>query len=128
MRSVMCFLRAHLTRTRIGWGMALPTGPHVPVVHLAREARTVGEMLRLRAERGAARPAVYEKRDGAWVGATWAEFHRRASAVARGLVELGLAPGERVAILGPTSAAWGAFDMGAQLGGLVSFGIYPQQT
>ncbi len=106
----------------------LPTGPHAPVVHLAREARTLGDLFRRRVERSGALPAIYEKREGRWVGTSWAQFYDRAARVAKGLLSLGLRRGERVAILGPTQAPWACYDMGAQLAGLVSLGIYPRQT
>ncbi|MCS6913310.1 MAG: long-chain fatty acid--CoA ligase [Myxococcales bacterium] len=108
----------------------LPTGPHVPVTHLAREATSIGDMFRRRAERSANRPAIYEKKEagGRFQPITWRQFYDRAAAIARGLIELGLQPGERIAILGPTRSPWACYDMGAQLAGLVSVGIYPKQT
>ncbi|MCA9695659.1 MAG: long-chain fatty acid--CoA ligase, partial [Myxococcales bacterium] len=106
----------------------LTTGPNLPVVHLSREAKTVGDMFRKRARASADYPAFHTKRDGAWVATSWREFFEQASAVARGLVALGLEPGDRVGILGPTLAPWAIQDMAAQLAGLVSFGIYPMQS
>jgi len=105
---------------------------HVPVVHVAQEkgVRTIGDMLRVRAQRSGARPALYEKdtATGTWRALTFADYLDQAARVARGLCELGLAIGERVAIVGPTQIPWALFDFGAQLAGLVSYGIYPQQT
>ncbi len=106
----------------------LETGPHVPVHYLAAEARTLPDLFRLRARRSGPRPAMYRKRAGAWSKITWTEFHDAAARGAAALVELGLAPGDRVAILGPTQPEWAMFDMAAQLAGLVSFGIYSNQT
>jgi len=93
----------------------LKTGPHVPVTYVAREVTTLGGLFRLRARRSPGAPAIFEKRGGSWHETTWQQFYDRARQVAQGLLELGLQPGDRVAILGPTRAAWASFDMGAQL-------------
>ncbi len=105
----------------------LPTGPHVPVKLLAPEARTLGDLFMRRARQSPDKPAVYEKRGGRWEALTWAELYERARGVAAGAKKLKLAPGERAAILGPTKTQWGVYDLGLQLFGLVSFGIYPKQ-
>ncbi|MCA9718581.1 MAG: long-chain fatty acid--CoA ligase [Myxococcales bacterium] len=106
----------------------LKTGPDIPAIPLARESRTLGDMFLRRARKSDERPAMYVKRGGEWRPISWAEFAADARKAARGLVELGLAPGERVAILGPTQTPWCVYDMGAQLAGLVSMGIYPKQA
>ncbi|MFO0745042.1 MAG: long-chain fatty acid--CoA ligase [Myxococcota bacterium] len=102
--------------------------PHLPVTYTARGARTIGDMFRRRARESAELPALWEKRSGQWQKTTWRGFYEASRRVLAGLQGLGLAPGERVAILGETRSAWGILDMGAQLGGFVSFGIYPKQT
>ncbi len=104
------------------------TGPALPVQPTAPRARTVGEMFWLRAARSATRPAILHKVDGRWQTLSWADFYARAAQVAKGLRDAGIRPGERVAILGPTQPAWAFYDLGAQLAGAVSFGIYPKQS
>ncbi len=106
----------------------LDLGPGLPVTPTAPKARTVGEMFWLRAARSASRPALYSNDAGQWRALSWAELYEKTTRVARGLRELGVAPGERVAILGPTQPAWAIYDLGAQLAGAVSFGIYPKQS
>lgn len=54
-------------------------------------------MFGLARERGE-RPMLRRFHDGAWHGVTWAEFARRAAAVARGLRALGVSAGDRVLI------------------------------
>ena len=44
---------------------------------------------------------------------------------ARGLQALGLARGERVAIMGDACEEWILCDLGAQAAGAISYGIYP---
>lgn len=104
------------------------TAPHRPVVYLASQARTLGDLFRQRAERTPHNPAFFTKRGGHWQRTTWREFYDQASRAAGGLVELGLEPGEVISILGPTKPPWAVYDMGAQLAGLVSMGIYPNQS
>ena len=104
------------------------TGPHIPVSYAARDARTIGEMFTTRCVRSGPLPAILEKRNGAWITTTWSEFYHQAAQVAQGLIDAGLKRGDRVAILGPTQASWAIYDMGSQLAGMVSFGVYPKQT
>jgi long-chain acyl-CoA synthetase len=105
----------------------LETAPHARVTYTAREARSVGEMFRLRAQRSADMPALWEKVDGRWVKTTWRTFYDEARRVLGGMRELGLVRGDKVAVLGDTKKPWAVLDMGGQLGGFVMFGIYPKQ-
>jgi long-chain acyl-CoA synthetase len=106
----------------------LHTGPHIPVSYTARDARTLADMFTHRAARSGPIPAMFEKQHNRWVPTTWEEFYESAAAVAKGLVDLGLKRGDRVAILGATRGPWGIYDMGCQLAGMVSLGIYPKQA
>ncbi len=95
---------------------------------VAPQARTLGDVLRRRASATPDAIAHYQKEDGEWQRTTWRELYDAARRVAQGLVELGVEPGERVAILGPTRAEWAEQDFGAQLIGAVSVGVYPLQS
>ena len=106
----------------------LITGPHHPVTIVADACNNLGEMFCLRVNKSSIRPAYFEKQHDRWIATTWGQFYDRASQVAAGLIEMGYEPGERVAILGPTQGQWAIYDMGAQLAGLVSMGIYPRQS
>lgn len=108
--------------------MMLHVGPHIPSIFLAKEARTVGDLFRRRAKQSRTKAAYYEKIDGSWQPRSWGQFYEDALRVAKGIGDTGMKPGERLAILGPTKAKWGAYDLGAQLAGMVSFGIYPKQA
>src|SRR5579871_5438753 len=74
--------------------------------------------------RGAA-PALKSKRGDAWQATSWAEWERRSRAVAAGLVEAGVAAGDRVAIFGTTREEWVVTDMAVLLAGAVTVPIYP---
>jgi long-chain acyl-CoA synthetase len=98
------------------------------VRRITPNARTLGDLFRRRAKASASSPAVYEKRNGRWEPTTWSELYDLARRAARGLIELGVKRGDRVAILGPTKMPWAILDMASQLIGAVSYGIYPKQT
>jgi long-chain acyl-CoA synthetase len=110
----------------------LHTGPSIRVQGTAPHARTLGEMFRLRVARSASMPAFFEKRraGGVFERMLWSEAYERAREIACGLLRQGNVRGlqGRVAICGPTKIDWALYDLGAQLAGMVSFGIYPKQT
>ncbi len=78
--------------------------------------------------RAAADPgrAILRKKDrGIWKQVTWAEMETHARHVGLGLVESGLAPGDRAAVLAETSPDWTYADLGIMGAGGVSVGIHP---
>lgn len=103
-------------------------GPRILARSTAPGARTVADMFWRRAARSASRPALWDKQSGSWKTTAWQELYADATRVARGLRELGVKPGERVGVLGPTQPQWALYDLGAQVAGAVSFGIYPKQS
>lgn len=107
----------------------IETGLHLPVTVVAHEVRSLGAMFRLRARRSGDAAALFSKApDGRWEAMSWRAFYDAAARVAAGLDGLDLTPGDKVAILGETKAPWAIYDLGAQLGGYVTLGIYPKQT
>lgn len=107
--------------------LLLPSGMG-PVESVAEDARTVGDLLGLRARKTPHGFAHMEKHEGVWRHTSWLEFYDQARCVAGGLLALGLEPGDKVSILGPTHAAWGDYEMGGQLVGMVTVGIYLRQS
>jgi long-chain acyl-CoA synthetase len=63
--------------------------------------------------------------DGAWRPVTWADYGNAAAEVAAGLVDLGMATGDRVGILSANSVRWHAADVGILSAGAVSVPAYP---
>ena len=61
---------------------------------------TFPKLLALNAQRFAERPACREKMYGIWATHTWARANDETRALAMGMMELGFAPGERLAIVG----------------------------
>jgi long-chain acyl-CoA synthetase len=70
-------------------------------------------------------PAIREKRRGRWHELTWGEYAERVARIAGGLRELGVQPGDRVAIHAENRPEWVLGDLAIQGIGAVSVGVYP---
>src|SRR5918994_3742010 len=70
-------------------------------------------------------PAIREKRRGRWHEMSWSEYAEQVARAAHGLRELGVQPGDRVAIHGENRPEWVIADLAAQGIGAVSVGVYP---
>ncbi len=62
--------------------------------------------------------------DGTWSGLTWSGYGRAVDEVVAGLAEVGVLPGDRVAILSGNRPEWHLADVGALTGGAVTVPIY----
>ncbi len=71
------------------------------------------------------RPMLRGRRGGIWRSETFADWRSCSELWARGLVGLGLKPGDRVAILAETSPDWLRADMAVLMAGGVTVPIYP---
>lgn len=91
--------------------------------------RTVTHRLLALAERHP-EVAAFHERDaaGAWRTRGWAEVRDEALAIAGGLVELGVAPGESVALIGDNRAEWVLCQLAIQLARAVPVPIYTTLT
>jgi len=89
---------------------------------------TIADLLPLAVERYRDRVAVRVKRDGAWHDVSLGEVGAIAQEIALGLVALGIAPGERVAILCRTRPEWTYCDFGASEAAAVVVPIYPTNS
>lgn len=69
--------------------------------------------------------ALRHKRLGRWQEWTWEEYARQTARVACGLLELGVRPGDRVAIHAENRPEWLLADLAAQGIGAISVGVYP---
>jgi long-chain acyl-CoA synthetase len=75
-------------------------------------------------ERWSDRPAYHVREDDAWRTSTWGEYASGVRAAARGLLALGVEPGDAVAILGFNRPEWVRMDVAAMAIGAVPAGIY----
>jgi long-chain acyl-CoA synthetase len=87
-------------------------------------SRTIADLLSRAADRYADRVAVKVKRDGAWQDATFAEVGAIADEISYGLIDLGIAPEDRVSILSRTRPEWTYADFGIAQTGAVVVPIY----
>ncbi|HEX3947845.1 MAG TPA: AMP-binding protein, partial [Acidimicrobiales bacterium] len=71
------------------------------------------------------RVAVRFRQGDRWVAWTRREYVRAILRQARHLRALGLRPGDRVGIVGPTSPGWAVGALAAQAAGGVIVGLYP---
>src|SRR5918996_194052 len=89
---------------------------------------TIADMMGIAAERFADRPAVKFKRGDEWVEVGYRELGEIVSEIARGLIDLGLAPGERAAVLCTTRPEWTYASFGITSAGAVVVPIYPTNS
>jgi long-chain acyl-CoA synthetase len=88
-------------------------------IEAAIEGRTVCDQLQATAERSADAPALSAAGDSGWQTLTWAQAREQALQLAAGFIELGLQPGERVALMLANRPEHVLADLGAvQAGGV----------
>ncbi len=90
----------------------------------ATAARTIADVIPRAAAEHPDRPAVRFKRDGAWQDVSYAELGGIVREIALGLIDLGIAHGERVCILANTRPEWSYADMAITETGAVVVPIY----
>ncbi len=85
--------------------------------------RTIGDALRVTAERHGDREALVACHQG--MRMSWAELDRAAEALASGLLELGLEPGDRVGIWSPNRFEWVVTQFATARAGLILVNVNP---
>jgi long-chain acyl-CoA synthetase len=91
-------------------------------------SRTIADMMALAAERYADRTAVTFKRGDQWAEVSYRELGGIVSEIARGLIDLGLQPGDRAAVLCATRPEWTYSSFGISSAGGVVVPIYPTNS
>ena len=100
----------------------------VPVHEQATGSTTLADLVGLAAARHGDATAIRHKRDGAWHDVSYAELGETVSEIGRGLIDLGIEPGDRVAILCSTRPDWTYADFGIAATGAVVVPIYPTNS
>jgi len=85
---------------------------------------TFPKLLVRNAARFGDRVAMREKEYGIWQPFTWREVHDHVRDFSLGLVAMGLAPGDKVAIIGDNRPEWVWSEIAAQAAGAASVGLY----
>src|SRR2546430_2898867 len=91
-------------------------------------SRTIADLLTLAAQRYGDRVAVRRKLAGEWCDVTYAEVGETVSEIGRGLIALGIEPGERVCILADTRPEWTYCDFAISAAGATVVPIYPTNS
>jgi long-chain acyl-CoA synthetase len=91
-------------------------------------SKTIADLVALAAERHGADEAQRVKRDGEWRSVSYAELGRTVSEIARGLIDLGIEPGDRVSLLCSTRPEWTTCDFAISSAGAVVVPIYPTNS
>jgi long-chain acyl-CoA synthetase len=95
-----------------------------PVAGHATGSTTIADLMGLAVQRFGERVAVRHKGAGEWRDVTYAEVGEIVSEIGRGLIDLGIRPGDRVALLCTTRPEWTYADFGITSTGAVVVPIY----
>ncbi|TMA16264.1 MAG: long-chain fatty acid--CoA ligase, partial [Deltaproteobacteria bacterium] len=88
-------------------------------------ASTIHAFFETAARDPAGRAVRYRAGPARWTSLSWADYAKEVRKVARGLVALGIGPGDRVAICGPNRLEWLLADFGALAAGAIPAPYYP---
>jgi long-chain acyl-CoA synthetase len=91
-------------------------------------SKTIADLMARAAEQFASRIAVRHKVDGEWRDVTFAEVGEIVREIGLGLIDLGIAPGERVSLLCNTRPEWTYCDFAITSAGAVVVPIYPTNS
>ena len=69
--------------------------------------------------------ALRQKEFGVWQPVTWAGYARQSRWLGLGLLQLGLEPGQRVAVLSENCREWVFAELGVAMVGGITTGVYP---
>jgi long-chain acyl-CoA synthetase len=69
--------------------------------------------------------ALRQKLYGVWQPVTWAEYAQQSRCFGLGLLQLGLVPGQSVAVLGENCKEWVFAELGVAMVGGITAGVYP---
>jgi long-chain acyl-CoA synthetase len=91
-------------------------------------SKTIADLLGLAAKQYGDRPALRHKRDGQWHDVSYTEVGEAVSEIGRGLIALGVEPGERVCILCNTRPEWTYCDFAISAAGATVVPVYPTNS
>jgi long-chain acyl-CoA synthetase len=91
-------------------------------------SKTIADLLPRAAGRYGDRVAVHHLHEGDWRQLTFREVGEVVSEIGRGLIELGVQPGERVGLMSTTRAEWSYVDFAISTAGGVVVPVYPTNS
>jgi len=89
---------------------------------------SMAELTRVAADRYGDAVAGQFQRDGEWTSLTFRDLWTRVQAIAHGLIDLGLQPGDRVGVLSNTRVEFTLVDLAASSAGAVVVPVYPTNS
>ena len=92
------------------------------------EPTTLPRMLKAQAGRYGDRAALKAKKEGVYCDLSWNEFQKQVEEAALGLMDLGIQPGDRVAILSENRPEWAVADLAILSVGAVTVPVYATLT
>jgi long-chain acyl-CoA synthetase len=92
------------------------------------QSRTIADLLPRAARQFGDKVALKHKVDGTWTDVTFAQVGEIVTEIALGLIDLGIAPGERVCILANTRPEWTYADFAVTAAGAAVVPIYPTNS
>ena len=92
------------------------------------EGATILDAFRANVRKIPGRPAMRRRTPTGWEIVTWADYGEAVAEVTAGLADLGIGPGERVAILSGNRVEWHLADLGALANGGVTVPVYPTSS
>ncbi len=92
------------------------------------DLRTIAGLADFAAERHGDRAALRFKHGDAWADRSYRELAADARALALGLIDIGVAPTERVCVLANTRAEWTTLELAIAMAGAVVVPIYPTNS
>ena len=102
---------------------------HTPLAVSKPDDYTFTALLRDRVAEAPERPfGEYKDADGAWVSVSLARFQDDVTAVAKGLVAMGVTPTRSVGIQANTRYEWAVLDFAIQAAGAITVPIYPTSS
>lgn len=102
-----------------------PRGRAEPEERAAATERTIIELFREQVAKSGSRAALRHQVGGAWQPLSWTAYGDAVREIAAGLVDLGVAPGERVALLATNRPEWHFADLGILSAAAVTVPVYP---
>jgi len=105
--------------------VTVPTDERVHTSRLEETPATLPHWLVHRAAVHPDRVAFRHKNLGIWEPLTWRDYRERVEAICLGLQDLGVEPGDRVAIHSENRPEWVFADLAVQAAGAITVGVYP---
>jgi long-chain acyl-CoA synthetase len=92
------------------------------------KSKSIVHMFRERVKASGPKRAARGRKKNVWSQLTWSELDARVRDLAHGLIALGVKPGDRVAVFGPTRLEWAIADFAIVMAGGVTVPIYASNT